>query len=262
MYLLISLFVGSLSQVTSATSTLPAGLDYNSYSVSIYNYVYDTYLSSSYISGSVTVTPALSSNITQVLSSQVTSSLSSGNVDGVVQALNTIASTVGKVNCTNAPQKYCTSINRNICQSLPNTCGSCLSGFAGIVGSSNVPCLNLTKAATTISSTGTTVIAGTVGASCSSDSQCVFGFCNKGVCSIPNKACPTSDSSTICSGGGTCEYFDSSNTQAANCTVVDSNCVAKCICYSGYSGVDCSLTSQLASSRDSLRGSLCEGNIF
>jgi hypothetical protein len=250
--------VGSLSQVSSAISSLPSGFDYNSYAVTLYNYVYDIYLSSAYLTASVTVQPSTIANVTSVLTQKISASVSSGNIDGVVQALNTIASTVGAVNCTLTPTTFCASVNRDKCQTLPNTCGSCLSGFSGIIGSANTLCFNLTNSVKTTTSSGQVVVSGDVGSSCTVDSSCIYGYCNNFVCSVPNKACPSSDSS-ICSGGGTCEFFDSSNTLLSNCSVINSNCVAKCVCYDGYSGVDCSLDPVTAISRDSLRSTLCSG---
>ena len=61
-------------------------------------------------------------------SQQQSNALASGNVDAIVQLVNTVATTVSNVNCTLASTLFCNSLNRGICASVPNTCGPCIDG--------------------------------------------------------------------------------------------------------------------------------------
>jgi len=150
----LELVVGSLSLISYAYTTLPSGLAQNNYFITIKNYASDTYGAASSISVSDKVS---------VLSQKLSSSFSSGNVDGAVQAVNNIASTVNLVNCSSASKSFCGSLNRDVCSAVPNTCSSCITGFTGIVGYSNTRCFNATKPYVP---PGSGPPPGTIGASC------------------------------------------------------------------------------------------------
>jgi len=240
----IDLVLQSLSKLTSVTSTLSAGLSSLQYSVTIYNYAYDTLGSSSVISSSATVEP-IEVNITEYLSTSISDSLDSGNVDELLQVMNTISSTMNIVNCTLASDTYCAKLNRYSCETVPNTCGNCYSGYSGIGSESNTKCYNATAESV-----------GSTGSSCSSNNDCLYGSCVNNMCTVPDKSCPTS-SGASCSGYGTCEFFDSSYSVTDSCSITNTNCIAKCVCYSGYSGSDCSNEPSDAISLDTIRKKLC-----
>lgn len=249
------LTIGSLSQAAFAISTLPAGLESSSYVITLVNYAYDSYSAFSDTNTTVTSQYSTFANITQTLKVSFANSILSGNVDAALQTVNNIASIANAVNCSATTKDYCSSLNRGVCQTVSNLCGSCFTGFTGIVGPSNTLCLNITKTSTK-SSNG--ISFGESGASCSTSSDCIYANCVNNICITPNKTC-ASGSNSVCSGQGTCEFIDTSGNVVSSCLVTNTNCYAKCICDSGYSGTDCSLSPVTAVERDSLRTSLCDG---
>lgn len=243
------LTIRALNQISYTYSTLPAGTQANSYQLTIKNYAVDSYSAQSVAVSAVSPVVKVNSNanITNILSSSLSNSFSSGNVDGAVQAVNNIASTVNIVNCTLASSTFCASMNRDVCSSVPNTCGSCLTGFKGIVGNANTKCFNSTSSSSI----------GSVGSACVSNSDCLYGLCRQFACIEPNKTCASS-SNDVCSGNGVCKFFDSSNNVLDKCLQTNVRCSAKCVCDSGYGGSDCSLNPAATISRNNLRATLCE----
>lgn len=241
--------IGSLSSLTAIQTTLPAGLSSRDNLLAIIVTAYDTLQASSSSATIATVNLVVKSDsaVSSLLSTSLSTSFSSGNIDGAIQVVNNVASTVSIVNCSATTVAYCSSLNRKSCDTIPNTCGNCLSGFTGIVGYANTKCF--------LVSTNTQL--GTVGSSCATNEDCIYGKCVDFRCALPTKSCPSSLFGSECSGYGTCSYFDTSNVQISTCPVTSSTCYSKCVCTSGYSGSDCSLDQDSATQRDSLRSQLC-----
>lgn len=133
---------------------------------------------------------------------------------------------------------FCAGLNRDTCESTANTCGPCKAGFLGIIGPFNARCaVNATASSS-------------VGHACSVSSDCVFGGCVDGLCTVGNKACPSS-----CSGHGVCHFFDSAaNGILDTCPVTEGwRCFSQCSCDLGYGGVDCSLSGDAVTQREALR---------
>jgi hypothetical protein len=129
-----------------------------------------------------------------------------------------------------------------------------MEGYSGVFGLSNTPC-HLTGSST-----------GEVGAACSSDDACEYGFCDappnkqNGVCRIPLQICPLGVSSTVeCSGHGACRYATGQGLQLTqpDCPVTNTECRATCSCDSGYYGDTCELVLSDVSAVSLDRGSLC-----
>ena len=94
----------------------------------------------------------------------------------------------------------CDELNRRDCDMVPNTCGPCKDGYAGVSGYANTPCF--------VSSTSSSrrmlassrvdsqarhiraLVGGAVGDFCSANNDCVLGQCDNGVCVDAPKACP------------------------------------------------------------------------
>ena len=244
-----SLTIQSLTTSSSVSTHFPAGLSSENFALTLTCVVYDYYNATANAATTVKVETDTTVDVSSYLSSGLTNALASGDPDTALQTMNNAASTINVINCTAVPPVYCASLNRNSCVSVPNTCGSCLSGYTGIVGAANTKCFD--------SSTASNV--GAIGSPCLVNDDCIYGNCTAGVCVPPIKSCPSSSDSS-CSGQGTCTYLDAANQPLAYaCTVFDVFCRAKCVCADGYGGADCSLSPSAALSRDSQRASLCDG---
>lgn len=174
--------------------------------------------------------------------------LTSGNIAQAFQTVNNVASTLNVVNCSATPASYCATLHRSPCVTRANTCGSCLSGYRGIVGDYNGRCF---------ASNSTT---GSTGSACTTDDDCLYNSCDStsGVCVVPALQCPSISASDVCSGHGSCVYSDLAGRELAtsvSCLVTDvASCTAACECTSGYGG----LASELQK-RSTVRAALCGG---
>jgi hypothetical protein len=84
--------------------------------------------------------------------------------------------------------------------------------------------------------------------------DCLYGLCAEGACKLPSKLCPSSSSSLICSGHGSCVYdINHRLVEADICTVLNPYCFAKCDCEEGYWGRDCKLSGVEKLDRDKSR---------
>lgn len=241
------LTIQSKGPTNTATSDFPAGSESANYYLILSSRIYDSLGGYATASGKVQVTVNNNIDVSSYLSDNLQSAISSGNSDLAFQAVNNVASTINVVNCTLANTSYCVSLNRLACSSVPNTCGSCQSGYIGISGPANTKCF---------SSNSTT---GSVGSTCLANDDCLYGLCRDGICAEPIQNCPTSVDNTICSGHGNCLYTDMSGNSmdASSCTITNIYCVAKCSCVDGYGGSSCALDAAARVARDSDRGQLC-----
>jgi hypothetical protein len=190
------------------------------------------------------LTPAFSSPSTPPLSPHP----SSGNVDATFTAINLASSSISVVNCTAVPPKYCATRYRQPCleAGTPNTCGSCLAGFRGMVGDGNLPCVNAS------------LPVGALGAPCADPTDCLYHLCTAGKCAAPSMTCPTNVPDSPCSGHGACKLGDLSGNTVFSCTIVDTMCTATCQCQEGYGGSDCSLTPKELAQRSTARTDMCD----
>ena len=132
-----------LSTAASVTTQFPAGLASYNYQLMVSVVASDiNNCTSNAVTTTVTVAVDSSVDLSSYLDSNFQSALSSGNVQEAFQTLNNVASTLNNVNCTVATPSYCAALNRDVCVSVPNTCGSCLSGYKGVIGSSNAKCFD------------------------------------------------------------------------------------------------------------------------
>jgi len=238
------LSVGSLSQVANTQSSFPPGFESNNFRIMTYSNVYDSYSAFTLASQVVTVNQLSAAiNISSLLSSSA-NLLSSYDIGAATQSVNNVASVLNSVNCSATPSSYCTSLNREFCDIQPNLCGVCITGYKGAIGYSNTKCFPSNSTA------------GQIGSECSSNSDCLYGLCNSNFCVEPNKTCSTVDPSLVCSGYGSCHYYDSSSNEIPSCLLTNTNCRAVCACESGNSGSDCSLTTNEIDLRDSARSQL------
>ena len=270
----VSLYFQSRSSLSSAKTLLPLGYPSQNYSVAVLVTAYDVLLASATTSRSVNVynvptsnsgSPgSVSVNFTNVLTQLFDASTTANNVDQKLSAVNVVstsmtASTVSStVDCsTKINATYCASLNRLPCSTTAHTCSSCLDDYVGQLGDANTLCVaKVDQQQNKVSN---------VGDSCTQNQDCLFGICalstvsSTKICQAPVKSCPMYDGEE-CSGSdkGTCVYSTGS---AATCTVLDTACTVRCSCLTGYSGKDCSLSSDDISERESARKLMCESLI-
>ena len=135
--------IKNLDLVPTASSILGQGLSSLSYSVGCLVFAVDIYDGQANATAFVTVYPIkITSNLLSSVNSELDAAFSQQNSYGVTQIVNSVLSTLNGVQC--AVPKACNTIGRQVCQSTANTCGSCLPGFIGVSGDSNVPCNPLT----------------------------------------------------------------------------------------------------------------------
>jgi hypothetical protein len=244
-----SFALSTKSSISSISTNLPSGLINNEnkidLTVVIYNSLDASATSSTFVSVYPPTSKLSSSTLSKLVTDNVQASFSSGNIEAVLKTINVVAAVTSAVSCDLTNSTFCASLNRNKCESQPNTCGSCLDGFMGINGPFNDKCI---PSHLNVSLDGT----------CADDYDCAFGSCSaSGLCMISEKKCPSS-SEGVCSGHGSCIFLDASDRAVPTCLVTDTRCFAQCSCEAGFGGIDCSLSSSDMIARDSLRAQLCQ----
>lgn len=191
------------------------------------NRVFDVLGSAGNETTTVNVIENPSLDIFSHLTTSLTTAFATSDIGAAIQAVNNVAVTANVVNCSAAPITRCLELNRSGCQYVPNTCGSCNDGYIGVPGAHNSPCE-------------------LVGADVS------------GIYVNVSKACPSSNVESVCSGHGSCGFFDSSSNSIESCDVQNPYCYTSCECQDGYGGSDCNLNSTILGLRSALRSQLCE----
>lgn len=239
------LSIRTRSSSNVADTELSEGIQSSGYVVTIINNIYDNSLAFTRVTSSAVVQKLVEINPISYFATKSEEFLATGDTSKATAALNNVAVTVNRVNCTLAPPTFCASLNRDPCELTAQRCSSCLPGFTGRSGSANSLCFN-TSATSDIRN---------IGAPCTLNSQCLLGACEAGVCVAPYKLCPTASSTEVCSGHGSCVY---SVVKSTPCTVLDTRCTASCQCMNGYGGNDCSLNPEEKSTRDTTRKTMCD----
>jgi hypothetical protein len=228
---------------TSYISSLVAqGLESLDYAVTCLGTAYDIYSGSGSTTTIVTVNPiANASMIADAAASAVSDALTAGNPSAVSQVVGAVAGAVNSVNCT--VPVVCSSLNRDVCSTTPNTCGSCYADYIGADGDSNTACISETD------DSGRRRLTNNV---CTVDTDCFLGSCEIGICQTTQKSCPNN-----CSQAGNCLHLDANDDIVSSCPVTSSDCTAICNCTAGAYGSDCSLTWDEWTTKRDLRESMC-----
>ena len=231
------ILIRGLSENALHTTTLPPG------SLPCLVRVFDVYGANTTAIETVVVnTPSSVSSLLQTLDNQP--ALTNQNTDAYIQSVALTLSIVNLVSCNNAPN--CGALNRQPCQRTMDTCGPCLDTYmSGTMGDSNDKCFRAPSSVSIPSGDAT---------SCSTDNDCEsWQFCDSTSsvqqCVDVQKSCPTD-----CSSHGSCRYRDiNTGVNRADCSIVDSNCVAYCNCDGGYAGTSCADTREDYDLKVSLR---------
>lgn len=130
------------SEISLASSLLPAGQDINNFTISCTAQVYDVYDAYAIATKDVQVTILVISS--DDLSKKVAASLAAASqavsLDASKQTIAMSSSMLNRVSCVNAPN--CPSLNRENCSTVENTCGICKDGYTGDDGPSNNLCVS------------------------------------------------------------------------------------------------------------------------
>lgn len=249
------LLMQSISSSGSANSLLPAGtMDFN-YSVCVFVRAYDVFGANASASTTVHVVPLPSvtpSSVTTTFAEQLQRAFDTYDNNLATTSANNVAKYFTSVNCTATPLSYCTSLHREACASIANTCGRCRTGYSGILGASNAPCMLTTN--------NTSPIGGT----CTEYTDCLFGYCDvvAGTCAEPLQQCPSQSSPIACSGHGVCQYRSRSNPYKvysnSSCGVLSTDCQPTCSCMESFGGQDCSLSREETEANTIIFDRLCE----
>ena len=194
-------------------------LEYN-YNVTIITVVSDSYNSSNSAITNTQVKPTIIVNTR--LKTLLNSAISTYNPTIVIQIVNSVSSIINNINCSLATAVICANYNRQHCNSIANTCGSCLLGY---VGSSISGVCSLLSTAVSI------------GFECKVDNDCASSYCFNNQCTYQQKICFND-----CSFQGTCNKYNLNGRNISNCFDNDKTCEVKCNCFNGYFGSDCSLS--------------------
>lgn len=221
---LSNLVIVSRTELTFATSTLPAGPETLDFVVQCTLLVSDSLDAQSTAGRPVRVNAVSAAKKEEALLRALQST--SESVDEVKSTLSVVSSALNSVNCTAATG--CSTLHRSECQRTSGSCGPCLPGYFGDVGDRNTLCIKATQALN--SSAAPT--------SCTSDAECLsWQTCNRlsGYCTARPKTCDRN-----CSTHGECVFVSQlTGGVVDNCPLDNVKCDAVCACVDGYSGVFC-----------------------
>jgi hypothetical protein len=229
------LTLSSRKSLSYFSTVLPAGDKSMRYVQSIRLQVFDSLDASTQASVSVKVTPFPSdSNLTTVLANL---NGDYADPDFVKLRIALIGASLNSANCSMAPN--CSALNRHPCSTVAGTCGPCFSSaFTGVDGPSNSVCVPVGLVATrrALEQSLPPPLSSSSCGVCSDWQSCDE---HRAVCQDQHKSCPND-----CSGRGECRFMSTSwsddlFSSLDSCGVLDSSCVAVCVCHSSYFGSDC-----------------------
>jgi len=191
------------SEAAHFVSPLPAGSMHEEFLLAVRVVVFDALDASTVAQTSTTVSPTTVSDSELTALAEETLGRA-GNADALAQVVGIFNEYLNAVNCSQALTDSCALLNREQCSTESQTCGPCLSGYGGVFGSSNNPCVPETNGRRLVDSTPL---------------QCAAN----------------------CSLQGSC-YYRNLDTGAVvdTCTISSATCEAVCECNSGFHGRTCS----------------------
>eukprot|EP01040_Poterioochromonas_malhamensis_P002642 gene2641-2808_t len=242
-----SLTLQTYSPRTYLTTQLSSALESFNYVLTLIVEVQDRYNAFANATTTAKVTaPGSNINVTNYLNSNLQQGFATSNNQIIFTTINNVANVLNTINCSLANTTYCLSLHRDVCSTTPQTCGSCLPGYDGIVGPSNTLCQ----------------LKGTskpIGSPCTDNNECLYNTCFNNTCVVPMMSCPSAFQSEICSGHGTCSYRNPGGVEYSEpCLITNTFCEAVCFCESGYGNEDCSLSSSQLTEAEMNRVTMCQ----
>jgi hypothetical protein len=223
----------SLSSYT--LSILPGGYKSSNYTVILFVKVFDRYSAVTTETTEVTVESKKLFTLQEIQKFSTENAIdisSPGHVDAVKKQSNFLTYLINKVNCSDSQD--CSALHRNPCNSVMNTCGSCMKGFRSYTDDidSNTKCIPESEFFSRKLREET---------NCHSREDCNLPYeCREGICSLSLKECINN-----CSHHGQCYYISKhKNTIVKECRIDDNDCYARCECNTGYESESCSYTSE------------------
>jgi hypothetical protein len=170
---------------------------------------------------------AVAANIARALAS------SQGDNRKLTQLISVAGGMINSADCSGAPSKCGKLYNRNPCAFTDNTCGSCLKGYAGVVGDANSVCVSISA-----SKSRRLDMRVAANITCDRNSDCkdiAFATCVDKYCVVPSKSCLYG-----CSSVGNCTFVNThTNFAVDECLMDDPLCQPSCSCEEGYYGLGC-----------------------
>jgi hypothetical protein len=213
---LSNLVIVARSELTHASSSLPAGDASRADAVDCSLRVFDSLGASTDTALTVTVNAQIDADQASQLVLQLLKS-SGDTVQGVKTALAVGSGVLNSVNCTLAPN--CAPLNRNTCRMTSGQCGACLDGFAGDAGDRNTLCVALTASPLQLAAT----------------KDCAYNCSGHGECLFVDQL---------------------TGTPLSKCTLADAYCEATCACTDDYSGQFCEIDAVTLRRRREVRSNL------
>ena len=225
------------SAINYLSTLLGQGTEENDFNVTVFAYVYDVYSGRTIATSSVKITSAPVSEIISSSLHLLSQAMAYQNAASMTQIISGVTAAINAQNCSVLVN--CDSLNRRQCFSVPNTCGPCVSGYVGVEGDSNLPCIE-------------PQIPRGDGLFCTSNDQCLSGHCYDNLCEIKSKLCANN-----CSSHGVCIFYDLNHESVPSCELFDSTCVAECNCDAQYFGSYCSMDFTAFNASSGVRENLC-----
>jgi hypothetical protein len=213
---LSNLVIVSRSELSYATSSLPAGDASRASAVDCSLRIYDNLGAFADKAAVVFVTTQDDVDQARELVLELLRS-SADSVQGVKTALAVGSSVINAANCTLAPN--CWALNRRLCRMTSGQCGTCLDGFAGDAGDRNTLCVAVTAPPALLAATKSCAN------SCSQHGQCIF-------------------------------VSKTTGDPVKECTLADTDCDATCACADDYSGGFCEIDPVTLRRRREVRSNL------
>jgi hypothetical protein len=167
---------------------------------------------------------------------------SQGDSRKLAQLVSVAGGIINTADCTKTnPNKCKNAYHREACAATDNTCGPCLTGYAGVDGDDNSVCVKTTVTSNRRAFVRPVILAvgnDTHGAACTTDDECLhtpFANCVSGYCIVPQRSCPFD-----CSAQGNCSFINSNTLVELDiCLLDDPVCQAVCSCETGCHGSGC-----------------------